>query len=208
MKCRVWVFSALLLATQAFADPFPCPSQILAANEPPPNLNSGPPPSANPALSPGPALRESGLTRPKVIIPLGCARPFAYRAELYTVDSPQAEDAQNLKFFTRKSPEAQRLLNEYQTNRTRTSISGYAGTAGILLALFSSGLGRWIHPRDPGTIQKATALIGAAIAVEGISYSISMLRTNDQLITRAADAYNHDQPRDPVELQFTAGWSF
>jgi hypothetical protein len=155
-----------------------------------------------------PSENLPNLNRPQPIIPLGCNRPFLYRGELYSIDSPQAQDAATLKYYTQDSKEAQALLTEYQENRNRSKVSAYSGTLGAAIAIFSTGLGRWLNPRNPKTIQTAALLTGAAIAIEGFSYSIMLLRNNETLITRAVDAHNQDKPKDPVELQFSAGWSF
>jgi len=204
MKCRVRDLSALLcalvFATPSLADPFfpaiPCPA------------------SPNPLAGGGIAQPERldsaapNLNRPHKIIPLGCNRPFLYRGEIYSTDSPQAQDAQTLKTITRASPEAQVILTEYQENRKKSRISAYTGTLGTVIAVFSTGFGRWLAPRDPKILQTAALLTGAAIAVEGFSYSLMLLRRNEDLLPRAASAYNQTKPKDPVELQFTAGWSF
>ena len=116
--------------------------------------------------------------------------------------------AQNLKYFTRDSQKAQDLLTQYQENRYQSRVSAYTGTAGILLAIIALPLGRWISPSNPTTIQSAALLLGTAIAIEGYSYSIMLLRENESLIPRATQEYNHDRPKDPVELQFSTGWSF
>jgi hypothetical protein len=214
MKCRIWALSALLIATPSLAAPsvdYPIPpnpclsenawfSLRLARLEP-----EGLAASSNAEAT---ALPKNQLKRPKTFIPQGCARPFLYRGELYTVDSPQAEDAGTLKFFTKSSPDAFKYLSEYQNNRLKSKISAYTGTAGVLLVVFSSGIGRWLAPRNPDTVREIALLFGAAVAVEGVSYSLMMLRQNEVLLNRAVDSYNHDQPKDPVELQFSTGWSF
>jgi hypothetical protein len=168
-----------------------------------------PKPSPAPgAASNTPAPKDNMLIRPKHITPIGCTRPFIYHGEIYSVDSPQAQDAQNLKYFTRDSQKAQDLLTQYQENRYQSRVSAYTGTAGILLAIIALPLGRWISPSNPTTIQSAALLLGTAIAIEGYSYSIMLLRENESLIPRATQEYNHDRPKDPVELQFSTGWSF
>jgi hypothetical protein len=208
MKCRVRVLSALLcalsFATLSHAEPLfpltPCGANSYARLDTSPHVIS----NSAPANSMGPR----NLTRPKEIIPLGCNRPFLYQGEYYNIDSPQAQDSQNLKSATKDSPEAQTYLTEYQNNRKRARISAYTGTLGAFIAIFSTGLGRWLNPRQPKTIQMAALLTGAAIATEGFSYSLSLMRVNETLIPRAVDAHNKNKPNDPIELQLNAGWSF
>ena len=210
MKCCVIVlFIALFLGANALAEsaftPILChladqsPNQIsiqLAKNEP-----------TKRSIFSKPYSRPT-LIRPKPVIPLSCNRPFLYHGEFYSIDSPQAQDAQTLKYFTRASERAQTLLTEYQENRDRSRISAYTGTLGGMLILFAGAIGRWIHPRDPKTIRSASTLLGAAIAIEGFSYSFMLLRKNESNITQAVDAYNLDQPKDSIDLELNAKWSF
>jgi hypothetical protein len=210
MKCKVRALSALLLATlplnQSRADPpFPC---MLASASTPDRMSS----TNNVALAPNPPnnpnVRPSILERPKPMIPLGCNRPFLYRGEIYSVDSPQAADAGNLKYFISDTALSQKYLDQYQDNRRKSRISAYTGTAGLFLALFSAGIGRWLTPRNPGPVATTSAILGGALVIEGISYSMSVLRQNESLLTEAVDAHNKDKPKDPVELQFSLGWGF
>ena len=195
MKCRVGAVTALLLATllgnQSLADPpFPC---MLATTATPDRTSY---------------VRPSILERPKPMVPLGCNRPFTYHGETYSVDSPQAPDAGNLKYFLRDTAQSQIDLDQFQENRQKVRISAFTGTAGIFLALFSAGIGRWLTPRNPGPVTTTAALLGGAIAIEGISYSLMLLRQNETLLTSAVDAHNQNKPKDPVELQFSLGWGF
>jgi hypothetical protein len=168
--------------------------------------------ASNLPLSPNPPnnpnARPSILERPKPMIPLGCNRPFLYRGEIYSVDSPQAADAGNLKYFIRDTALSQKYLDQYQDNRRKSRISAYTGTTGLFLALFSAGIGRWLTPRNPGPVAATSAILGGALMIEGISYSMSLLRQNEALLKEAVDAHNKDKPKDPVELQFSLGWGF
>jgi hypothetical protein len=217
MKCRVRVLFALLCALSSAspsqAEPFfPITPCSLDSNGESParfaKLDHTPRALTSTASTPTNGTAPQNLTRPKIIIPLGCNRPILYRGELYSIDSPQAQDAQTLKAITKDSPEAQALIDQYQNNRIKSRISAYTGTVGIFIAIFSTGLGRWLHPRDPKLLQTAALLTGAAITVEGFSYSINLLRSNEAVLTKAVNAHNQNKPNDPVELQFTTGWSF
>ena len=223
MKCRArvqvkvpsslhWVllFWMLLPLSSAFSDPVtnPVPCQLAQNTLFPSDPSGYNPVGLFPTPNTFPTSQDNMIVRPKQVVPIGCPRPFLYRGEIYSVDSPQAKDAETLKFFTKDSSQAQTLLNQYQDNRERTKISAYAGTAGLVLAVLALPLGRWVNPSNPATVQTAALLLGSAIAVEGISYSLMLLRENESLLARAVDAHNQDKPKDPVELQFSTGWSF
>ncbi|MBS1959782.1 MAG: hypothetical protein JST80_09945 [Bdellovibrionales bacterium] len=148
------------------------------------------------------------MKKPPSITPLGCDRPFVYKGEVYSADSPQAQDASTLREFVKSVPEADSILEDYQSNRTKSKISAYTGTVGILLALAAVPISRWIGGDSADSARTALQVGGLAIAAGGFFYSFTLLRTNEYLLPKAVDAYNAKKPNDGIELKFTTGWSF
>ncbi len=148
------------------------------------------------------------LKRPNKIVPLGCDRPFVYRNEIYSADPPQVQDASTLKYFVRDVPEANKILEDYQSARIRSRISAYTGTLGLFLVIFSGPLGNQFNKSNPASLTSTLRFSGMALAAGGFIYSITLIRTNDSLIPRAVQTYNRAKPDDPIELKFTTGWSF
>ena len=148
------------------------------------------------------------LKKPKVIIPLGCNRPFTIQGEPYSADSPQAQDASNLKFFTKDVPEATSILDEYQSNRNKSKLSAYTGTAGILLIFLANTISNQFEAANRDSIRSAVQVSGIALAAGGFFYSFTLLRVNESLIPKSVNTYNEAKPNNPIELQFNTGWSF
>lgn len=148
------------------------------------------------------------IKKPKAIIPLGCDRPFIYRGELYSADSPQAQDASTLRGFVKSVPEADSLLADYQSNRSKSTLSAYTGTVGVLLALLAGPISRQFSAASRDSVRSALQVGGIAIAAGGFFYSFTLLRTNEYLIPKAVDRYNASKPDDSIDLKFTAGWTF
>jgi hypothetical protein len=147
------------------------------------------------------ALIPAPLMKPKDIIPLGCERPFTYRNEIYSVDSPQAQDGSTLRYFLRDEKEPSEILAQYERNRIKSKFSGYTGTLGLLAIIAA----RFIKTdQTRGIVQ----LAGVTLAAGGFIYSFTLLRSNESLIPKAVDAHNQTKPNDPIELQFSTGWSF
>lgn len=148
------------------------------------------------------------IQKPPTISPLECARPFVYRGETYSADSPQAQDASTLKEFVGTVPEAKSTIEEYQTNRTKSKLSAYTGTVGILLAILSGPISKQFNDASRDSVRTALQVGGLAIAAGGFFYSFTLLRTNEYLLPKAVDQYNQARPQDPIELRFTTGWTF
>jgi len=150
----------------------------------------------------------SPLRKPKDITPLGCDRPFLYRGEVYSTDPPQIQDASTLKYFVQSVPEANSILDEYQSVRSKSKISAYTGTFGLLMFLLSNPVAKQFSAANQDSVRGALRIGGISIATGGFFYSFMLLRSNEKLIPKAVDAYNRVKPNDPVELQFSTGWSF
>ena len=148
------------------------------------------------------------LKKPKIIIPLGCDRPFTIHGETYSTDSPQAQDASNLKYFMTDVPEASSLLDEYQHNRLKSRISAYTGTIGVFMMIFSNTIANRFSPDSRDSIRSTIKNAGLAITLGGFVYSFALLRFNESLIPKSVNLYNQAKPSNPIELQFQAGWSF
>ncbi len=208
MKCLRPLILALVIATQIVAaaptvsaQPLPCSGLQLAAVSTPPRLNAS-------GRSRSAAEIPNPLKRPAPVTPLGCDRPFVYQGEVYQTDAPQVQDASNLKYFTRKVPEATSILDEYQNNRKKSTISAYSGTIGVLVFIFALPLARKLNQTNPDQLAGILKIGAASLAASGFVYSYSLLSSNEALLPKAVDTYNQANPKDPIELRFSAGWSF
>ena len=148
------------------------------------------------------------MKKPPTITPLGCDRPFIYRGEVYSADSPQAQDGSTLKEFVKSVPEANAILEEYQSNRGKSRLSAYTGTVGLLLAVLAGPISKLFDDSNRTSVRSGLQVGGLAIAAGGFFYSFTLLRTNEYLLPKAVDAYNQAKPNDGIELKFTTGWSF
>ena len=178
-------------------------------------------PASRPAPCPNPGVEElrvqmqsssteipNPLRRPKVVRQIGCDRPFSYRGDVYNVDSPQAQDASNLRTFAQSVPESDELLNSYQRRRELSKLSAYTGTIGILALAFGPRIARSVAPDSQASLKSILQISGLALTIGGFAYSFAILRTNESLIPRAVNAYNQAKPEDPIELKFETGWNF
>ncbi len=148
------------------------------------------------------------LRKPKEITPLGCDRPFTIHGETYSADSPQAQDASTLKYFVQSVPDSASILDDYQAARTRSKISAFAGTFGLLMFLLSNPIAKQFNGPTQHSVRMTMRFGGLAVAAGGFFYSFTLLRTNENLIPQAVDTYNKSKPNNPIELQFTTGWKF
>ena len=201
MNKLVSLILVLLFATKSFADPL---------------VSTAPRPCKDPTvdeikiqLHQDSAEVPRPLMKPKPVIPIGCERPFIYRNEVFSTDSPQAQDAATLKYFVQSDPDAEKMLNDYQKNREKSRISAYTGTVGILLLVFAPMLSRTLFSSDSrDSAFKVMQLTGVTLAAGGFIYSFTLLRTNESLISKAVDSYNGKNKDDQIELKFTTGWKF
>jgi hypothetical protein len=148
------------------------------------------------------------IKKPPNVIPLGCERPFIYKGETYSADSPQAQDASTLKEFVQTVPEANSILEDYQSNRSKSKLSAYTGTVGLLMAILAGPISKQFNSNSQASVRTALQVGGLAIAAGGFFYSFTLLRTNEYLLPKAVDAYNQAKPDDGIELRFTTGWTF
>lgn len=178
-------------------------------------------PASRPAPCPNPGVEElrvqmksssteipNPLRRPKVVRQIGCDRPFSYRGDVYNVDSPQAQDASNLRSFAQSVPESDELLKSYQRRRELSKLSAYTGTIGILALAFGPRIAKSVAPDSQASLKSILQISGLALTIGGFAYSFAILRTNESLIPRAVNAYNQAKPEDPIELKFETGWNF
>ena len=148
------------------------------------------------------------LQKPKSAAPIGCERPFVYRGEVYAVDAPQSQDASTLRAFVKSVPEADSIIQNYQERRERSKISAYTGTIGLLSILVANTFIRRSNIESKDSLISGLQIGGLALTAGGFAYSFGLLRTNEFLLPKAVEAYNHAKPEDPIELRFQAGWSF
>jgi hypothetical protein len=148
------------------------------------------------------------LRRPKAVRQIGCERPFVYRGDVYTVDSPQAQDASTLRSFVQSVPESDELLKSYQRRRDLSKLSAYTGTIGILALALAPRISKSVASDSQSSLKSILQISGLALTIGGFAYSFALLKTNETLIPQAVNAYNRAKPEDPIELKFEAGWSF
>jgi hypothetical protein len=148
------------------------------------------------------------MQKPPTITPLGCDRPFVYRGETYSADPPQVQDASTLREFVKPVPAADQIMAEYQGNRSKSKISAYTGTVGLLMLILAGPISKQFSGPNRDSIRGALQVGGFAIAAGGFFYSFTLLRANESLLPKAVDAYNQARPDDGIELKFTTGWSF
>lgn len=154
------------------------------------------------------AKNYDSIQRPPKVAVLNCDRPFEYRGQTYPTDSAQAQDAAILKTYVSSVNSANELLEKYQSNRTKSQISAYTGTAGLLLFAFSGLISKQFSESSQNSIKSALSIGGLSLAAGGFVYSFALLKTNELLIPKAVNEYNRAKPNDPIQLQFKAGWSF
>jgi hypothetical protein len=200
MNYRAPFILVLIFATPSFAQP------LLSAPRPCPNPTVK---EIQIELHQDSAEIPSPLIKPKPIVPIGCERPFLIHGEVYSADSPQAQDASNLKYFMKSVPSATSILDQYQSNRQKSRISAYTGTFGGLIAFFAPAISRsFFAPASRESALTAIRYTGITLAASGVMYSFTLLRTNESLIPKAVENYNRQKKDDPIELRFTTGWKF
>jgi hypothetical protein len=150
----------------------------------------------------------SPLRKPKNINPLGCDRPFVIHGETYSADSPQAQDAQTLRYFVKSVPEAESHLIKYQDNRKSSKSSAYIGTLGLVMLVFSNTIANQFDDASRDSVRNTMKIAGLSLAAGGFFFTFTYLNENEKLIPKAVDAYNQAKPKDPIELKFTTGWRF
>lgn len=149
------------------------------------------------------------MKQPPIAPNIGCDRPFIHRGEVYSVDSPQAQDASTLRSHVSEVPEAKALLDSYQRRRELSRISAYTGSVGIFMMILANSVLRRANPESTaGSLKSVFQIGGLALTAGGFLYSFSLLRTNERLIPEAVDAWNRARPEDKIELKFEAGWRF
>lgn len=212
MKCLGSLIFVLTIATKAWASgpvvstpPSPCPQPKSSVEQIKTQKSSAEKPRKSSAqiLTP--------LKRPDPIVPLGCERPFTYQGETYSVDSPQSQNAANLKYFTSSVPESNELLSKYQSNRKKTELNAYIGTAIFIMGVFALPIARRFERSSSENAEHLSEVLRYSAIVLGaadLTYTFSLLHDNETLIPKAVDSYNRAHPKDPIELRFSAGWSF
>ena len=143
------------------------------------------------------------LTRRIPIEIYQCKREFLYRNKLIGCDSRLYTDGENLRAIIKDVPDALAELDTYQSNRRRVTLMAYTGSIGLALMLFK------VLPIISRDDVKDGFLIGG-VAITGASalYGLSLLRENESHLANAVQKYNAARPKDPIELQFSTGFSF
>lgn len=149
------------------------------------------------------------LARKKKTDPFGCKREFKYKEEVYPIDSYHQQDAEKLRPVIDTVPSAVSELNTYQSNRRAARTAAYFGTFGILIMIGGLLLSNSFESEeDANTIRTLSLFGGLGISAGSFIYSFSVLNANESHLDQAVRKYNHQNPRTPVELQFSTGILF
>lgn len=185
------------------------------------------PPASRPGSKPGfrPGFRKEEAEIPKTPSPpqnldmtapadhFRCQRSFTYQGKTYSCDSNIRLDGENLRPILRTVPEAVSELDDYQKTRRQVRAAAYVGTLGVIVmiagALFS------LRYREAGvatdlssSVRNTSLWIGGGIAAGSFVTALSLVKGNEERLNRAVDRFNAANPEEPIQLQFTTGFSF
>lgn len=187
-RCTARILLLCVLAQSAFMNPG------FAEEDPKPNR---PPP----------------LKQPEITDSFRCERRLLYQGKILTCDSNVQRDAERLRPIISDVPPALQELDTYQTNRQNVRTAAYVGSVGLLIALGGLLVSRSFtdsqnNLTDTGTKIRGYTLAGG-LGLTGISfiYGLSILTTNESHLEHAVTNFNHVHPDNPIELQFTTGFS-
>ncbi|HAR44171.1 MAG TPA: hypothetical protein DCS07_16325 [Bdellovibrionales bacterium] len=167
--------------------------------QPSARINSGPIPEA-PSRPP-----ELAVGQP--LDPFRCEREFIYQGERIQCDTMIRQDGERLRPIIREVPEAVAELDQYQRNRRNIRSAAYIGTAGILVMIAGSLLGR-VNRETSSFTRNFVTYGGLTLTAGTVLYGISTLQSNEAHLGNAVRIYNEHRPNRPIELQFTTDVSF
>lgn len=137
---------------------------------------------------------------------MGCRREFSLSGKVYRIDSYHNQDGEGLRPFVKDVPTANRLLNDYQSNRNALTTSAYLGTIGIVAALLGPLLVNQLVGNEGTALQvgRILRIAGFGLTLGAAAYSIGILRGNESKIDEIVREYNLARPTQPIQLLFTA----
>lgn len=140
------------------------------------------------------------------IRPMGCRREFTLSGKTYRIDSYHNQDGEGLRPFVRDVPEANQLLNDYQSNRTALATSAYIGTLGLLAGLLGPLLVGALVSDETAALRvgQIVRIAGFGLTLGAAGYSIGILRGNESKLEEAVQKRNLAFPQQPIQLLFTA----
>lgn len=164
--------------------------------------------SANPspAAPSAPMAPPTALARKVPENPFRCDRLVTYRGRTLPCDSALRRDGESLRSIFESTPTALEELDAYQAGRNSIKFAAYTGSAGLVLALTSGLLTNLFIDESRATarkdVSKVLQLGGIGIAVGGVIFGYSHLRSNEAHLQQAIISYNAAHPDRPVEILF------
>lgn len=138
-----------------------------------------------------------------------CERYFLYAGKKMECDSNLGWDGEVIRPLIREVPQALAELDLYQKNLKSIRVTGYVITAAA--AVFLLGLAISHPPVDErGNLNFGgyVSAFGGLIGLNSIIYGFSVLRTNEEHLNNAVNAYNALHPEKSIELQFSTAVDF
>lgn len=134
------------------------------------------------------ALGEDGFFQPQD----GCSRFFVQNGATHPIDSGHRQDGEGLRPAFKSNPEAERLLNEYQSSLKSPNWPAYVGTLGLVMTVGGIIAAPSMHPRRVGQRNIRYAFTGTGVGIIVGSYIWGQQRriANEETLNSAIAAYN------------------
>lgn len=121
----------------------------------------------------------------------GCIRTYTYKNKTYPADSSRKTDGEGLRGVFKNNSEAERLLNDYQSNIKRLRWPSYFGGVGVasMLAglIYSEQLQTQLGRRDT----RLTMIGGGGfLVIASYLYGQYARSSNEKTLEKAVDTYN------------------
>jgi|GEM_PF-1725517 len=127
----------------------------------------------------------------------GCVRHYTYKNKTYPADSSRKPDGEGLRKLFKKSPQAEEMLNNYQSRLTTLrwpAITGSIGVASMITGvIYASQLDTQLGRRDTRLV-----MIGAGASLILASYAYGQLgrHLNEKNLEKAVETYNDSVPKE------------
>lgn len=128
-----------------------------------------------------------------------------YRNRTYPLDSSRKLDGEGLRNVFKPVPQAEAMLNDYQSRLRSSSIPAYTATLGIAMAIggpiYANSRETYLGQRDT---RYAFLLSGLFLVVASYAYGQFAIVQKEKTLEKAVDTYNDsvpDQERIRVDLR-------
>jgi hypothetical protein len=133
-----------------------------------------------------------------------CSRSFVYRNRTLPLDSSRKLDGDGLRQVFKKVPQAEAMLNDYQSRLKSSRWPAYVGTLGIATAVggavYAGTLQSSLGQRDT---RYAFLLSGLFLAVAAYSYGQYAIVQKEKVLEKAVNTYNDAVPGvDRITVDF------